>query len=165
MLRVAVCVIVVIVSAGDLSAQRGKSVTGRRDLVGRQFDAKVVRIADGDTLEAIPAGEQRPIRIRLQGVDAPELGEVFGRESMAFLRTLLFDKRVRIEGRDMDRYGRLVARVTTSGQDASTALVRGGMACHAYARDAALAREESQARSAGVGFWARNATKPRCTAR
>ena len=158
-------VILLLSLTADVSAQRGKSVTGRHDLVGRDFDARVARVADGDTIEAIPSGEQRPVRIRLQGIDAPELSEVFGSESLRHLRTLMVDQMVRVSGRDMDRYGRLVARVTVKGQDASVAMLRAGLACHAYARDAALAREESTARSAGTGFWSVNAQKPRCVTR
>lgn len=150
---------------GDAAAQRGKSVTGRRDLVGREFEARVTRVADGDTIEAVPAGEQRPVRIRLMGIDAPELSERFGRESLVFLRTLVVNRTVRISGREMDRYGRLVARVTVAGDDTSTALVRAGLACHAFARDTALAREESRARAAGVGFWSLKAEQPRCVTR
>ena len=134
---------------------------GRR----RTFDARVTRVADGDTIEAVPAGESRPVRMRLEGVDAPELGEPFAREAQGWLRTLLQDARVRVTGRAVDSYGRLVARVEADGQDASTALVRAGLACHAYARDAALAREESQARAAGAGFWASTAAKPQCVER
>jgi endonuclease YncB( thermonuclease family) len=142
--------------------QRDAAGPPRQDLVGRQFDARVVRIADGDTLEAIPVGESRPIRIRLQGVDAPELGEVFSREAMALVRTLLFDQRVRVDGRGIDRYGRLIARLIRGDVDASVHLVRAGLACHAYAYDAVLAREESQARAAHTGFWAASAKKPEC---
>jgi endonuclease YncB( thermonuclease family) len=162
--RAAILFLLMAVSVGG-SAQRGKSVTGRHDLVGRDFDARVARVADGDTIEATPSGEQRPVRIRLQGIDAPELGEVFGRESLTHLRLLMVDQIVRVSGRDMDRYGRLVARVTVKGQDASVAMLRAGLACHAYARDASLAREESAARSAGMGFWSATVPKPRCVTR
>jgi hypothetical protein len=124
-----------------------------------------VRVADGDTLEAVPAGETRPIRIRLHGVDAPELGEAFSREAQAFLRVMVFDRRVRVEGVDLDRYGRVVARISNAGKDASTELVRAGLACHAYARNPALASEEIHARSAGRGFWAAAAKKPTCVER
>jgi endonuclease YncB( thermonuclease family) len=165
MRRAAVVVLLVLGSVDAVWSQRGTSVTGRRDLVGRQIDARVVRVADGDTIEAIPAGEQRPIRIRLHGIDAPESDEVFSREAIALLRTLLFDRRVHVAGRDLDRYGRLVARITVAGEDASAALVRAGLACHAYARDPALARGESQARASGAGFWARTAKKPQCVER
>lgn len=137
----------------------------RRDLIGKTFDARVMRVGDGDTFDVqIPRAKGR-LRIRLQGVDAPEQDEVFGRESAIFLRRLLVNKTVRIDGRDMDRYGRLVARVTVDGQDASTALIRAGMACHAYVPDKALAREESLARAAKTGFWARSNPRPRCVTR
>jgi micrococcal nuclease len=147
---------------GTGTAQRGTATAGRPALVGKQFDARVTRIADGDSVDIIPVSESQPIRVRLEGIDAPELGEAFSREAMARLRTLLFDQRVRIAGRDLDRYGRLVARVSRGDADASVHLVRAGLACHAFAYDATLAREEAAARTAGAGFWAANVRKPAC---
>ncbi|HXG88833.1 MAG TPA: thermonuclease family protein [Vicinamibacterales bacterium] len=140
----------------------GATQAPNQQRVGKTFDATIAVIADGDTLELIPAGEQQRIRIRLEGIDAPELGEVFSREAQMFMRGLLLNQRVRVDGRDVDRYGRLVARVSANGKDASTELLRAGLACHRYARDGALASAESAARSAGAGFWAAAATKPRC---
>jgi micrococcal nuclease len=134
-------------------------------LVGKTFDATVVRIADGDSVEIIRTGDRQPFRVRLQGVDAPELGESFSREAQLLLRQLLLDKRVNVSGRDVDRYGRLVARLVIGGQDASHALLAAGLACQRFAIDAALAKSESQARSAGLGFWAAAAAKPQCVAR
>lgn len=135
-----------------------------RDLVGVSFDAKVVSISDGDTVDVVPAGEKRAIRIRLEGIDAPERGEPFSDAATRSARVLLFDQNARIEGRDVDRYGRLVARVTVHGNDASIELVKAGMACHytTYSSDAALARAEAEARQVGRGFWASGAPKPRC---
>lgn len=152
------------VAAAPLAAQRGASQLNRVDLVNRQFDAKVVRVADADTLEAMVAGERTPIRIRLQGVDAPEQGEVFSREATARMRALTFDRIVRVSGKSVDRYGRLIARVSANGVDASRVLVQAGLACHAYAYDALLARDESAARAAGAGFWSAS-TKPACVTR
>ena len=137
---------------------------GVERLVGAHFEARVTRIADGDTIELIPAGQTRPIRIRFEGVDAPELGEVFSRESQALVRSLLLNQRVGVDGRDVDRYGRLVARVSVGGRDASLELIKAGLACHRFAPDAALAKAEAQARAAGSGFWAATAAKPQCVA-
>jgi micrococcal nuclease len=156
--------IVAALAASPLLAQRGVSETNRHDLVERQFDATVVRVADADTLEVIVSGETRPIRIRLEGVDAPEQAEVFSREATARLRTLTLNRAVRVVGKDVDRYGRLIARVSSNGTDASRDLVRAGLACHAYAYDATLARDESDARAAGAGFWSAR-TKPACVTR
>lgn len=151
--------------APGVVAQRDASETNRHDLLHRQFDARVARVADGDTLDVLVAGESRPIRVRLEGVDAPEQGEAFDREAVALLRKLVLNQRVRISGREIDRYGRLIARVLADGRDASAALVRAGFACHAYAYDALLAREESDARTAGAGFWGATQQKPACVTR
>ena len=136
-----------------------------RDLVGRTFDATVVRVADGDSIEIVRPGTRDRLRVRLEGVDAPELGEVFSRDAQGFLRQLVLDRRVSVSGRDVDRYGRLVARVSVAGQDASLELLKQGLACQRFATDAVLAAAESRARRAGVGFWAGNAAKPQCVAR
>jgi endonuclease YncB( thermonuclease family) len=136
-----------------------------RTLVGRTVDARVVRIADGDSLELVLIGQRERVRVRLEGVDAPELGEVFSRDAQTFLSRLLFDQQVRLNGRDVDRYGRLVARVDVGGRDASLVLLEAGLACQRFAVDKTLAAAEAQARAAGRGFWAANAPKPQCVAR
>lgn len=135
-----------------------------RALVGTTFDARVVSITDGDTVDVRPAGQTRPLRIRLEGIDAPERGEPFSDRARTFARVLLFDQPVRVEGRDVDRYGRLVARIRVGGKDASEELVGAGIACHytVFASDPALARREADARAQGRGFWAAGAAKPQC---
>ena len=70
-----------------------------------------------------------------------------------------------MEGHGIDRYDRLIARIIRGDADASVHLVRAGLACHAYAYDAALAREEAQARASRLGFWATSAKKPECVTR
>ena len=52
-----------------------------RNLVGVTFRARIVSVVDGDTVDAIPAGETRPIRIRLEGVDTPERGQPWSKEA------------------------------------------------------------------------------------
>jgi endonuclease YncB( thermonuclease family) len=156
----------VALTSSTVAGQRGTSDVNRQDLVRRQFDAKVVRVGDADTLDVIVAGESRSIRVRLEGIDAPEQDEVFSREATALMRTLVFDRMVRVTGRTLDRYGRLIVRVSANGRDVSTELVGAGLACHAYAYDAALARAEARARAAGAGFWAPMTTKkPACVVR
>ena len=136
-----------------------------RELVGARFDARVTSVIDGDTVDLIPAGEKRTIRVRLEGMDAPERGEPFNDAARRLTRVLVFDQRVRVEGRDVDRYGRLVARVIASGKDVSVELIRSGLACHytRYSSDPLLAKSQAQAQGEGQGFWARSAAKPRCT--
>lgn len=150
---------------GEQPRTSQRQVTSPETRVGRPFDARVVIVGDGDTLELIPSGESQPIRIRLEGIDAPELNEPFGREATTYTRRLLYQQQVRVEGRDVDGYGRLVARVLVGGRDASRALLEAGLACHftRFANDPVLAAAERQARSTNLGFWSPTAEKPRCT--
>lgn len=138
-----------------------------RALIGATFPARVTAVIDGDTIDVVRAGSAA-LRLRLEGIDSPESGEPFSNVARTRVRVLAFDQDVRVEGRDVDRYGRLVARVVTrtgaDSVDLSVALVSEGLACHytQYSSDATLARAESAARAAGRGFWARDAQKPRC---
>ena len=71
------------------------------------FDAKVVGVSDGDTITVYDGREQT--RIRLDGIDGPERGAHFSQRAKQFTSGLVFGKQVRIEGKERDRYGRLVA--------------------------------------------------------
>jgi endonuclease YncB( thermonuclease family) len=161
----AMLVVLAVMALGSTAGPRTAQPVGARELQGRNFDARVIRVADGDSVEAIPSGQSRPVRMRLQGIDSPEQGEVFSRPAADFLRTRVLQQMVRVRGREVDRYGRLVVRLIRGGVDMSVELVRAGLACHAYAYDAALAHEEAQARAGGHGFWAAGARKPACVRR
>jgi endonuclease YncB( thermonuclease family) len=136
-----------------------------RDLVGAKFDARVVSVIDGDTVEALPSGEKHSIRIRLEGIDAPERGEPFSEAARRFTRVMLFEQNVNLEGRAVDRYGRLVARIRIGTKDTSVELVKAGLACHytQYSSDPVLAGAQLEAVREGRGFWATDAGKPKCT--
>src|SRR5512134_3644315 len=78
------------------------------------------RVIDGDTI--VVAGE----RIRLQGIDAPELQQTCtafgqewpcGRTSAEWLRDHLNGRQVECVGHARDRYGRLLAVCYVGGED------------------------------------------------
>ena len=95
------------------------------------------RVVDGDTLRC------GRTRIRLQGIDAPELpghcargractpGNPFA--SSDNLRALVGGARMTCRQTDTDRYGRTVARCSVRGRDLSCAQVEGGFAVRRYA--------------------------------
>lgn len=139
---------------------------GATDLVGRTVDARVIGVVDGDTLDVLVSNSKRQLRVRLDGIDTPENGEPFSRQAKNFTRVLAFDQQVRVIGKDVDRYERLVARVVAGGMDLSLSIVSAGLACHflKYSSDDTLAAAESTARSGRLGFWATGAQQPRCVA-
>lgn len=134
------------------------------NLVGRTIDARVTRVSDGDTLDVVPTGESRAIRVRVFGIDAPEQGEPYSAQARNRTRIVAFDKRVRLTGVSIDTYSRLVARVQVGDIDLGLDLLSSGLACHyrRYSDDSAQARAEASAKSRAAGFWAAGAPKPRC---
>ena len=121
---------------------------------GEQFSARVVGITDGDTITVLRGGNEQ-VKVRLEGIDTPERGEPFSAQAKRFISSLVFGKQVGIQVKELDRYGRTVARVIVDGTDTSLALVQAGLAWHytRYSDDADLARGENVAKSAGIGLW------------
>ena len=77
---------------------------------------KVVKVADGDTITILVGTEQH--RVRLQGIDAPERKQPFGKASGRSLSALVAGKQVRVEYDKRDRYGRIIGVVWVRSPDA-----------------------------------------------
>ena len=54
------------------------------------FPVKVVKISDGDTITVLNGKEQT--KVRLYGIDAPELKQPYGKKSKQFLANLIAGK-------------------------------------------------------------------------
>lgn len=88
---------------------------------------RVVHVADGDTFDIdAPDGDKPRTRIRLWGVDTPEMprGDKpamhFAEEANAFAREVLLNKNVRVvlsPTRTRGKYGRLLAYVYLEGEE------------------------------------------------
>jgi len=121
-------------------------------------DSPRLHVSDGDTL--VIAGE----RIRLWGMDAPELGQKCQKLNVAYdcgitarevLISLIGDQFVVCGQVDIDRYGRTVARCSVNGEDLGEQMVEAGWALD-FARysDGFYAVAERQAREGRRGLWA-----------
>jgi micrococcal nuclease len=140
-----------------------------RPAAAARLDGTVDRVVDGDTLVARIDG--RRVRVRLLGVDAPELpagygsAECYAIESAGAARALL-PRGAAIalrtdptQGRE-DRFGRLLAEVTVRGAPTTVneELVAGGDA-EVFRGDGrgrlqpALRAAERRARDRGLGLW------------
>lgn len=122
----------------------------------QSITGRVIGVYDGDSLTLLTA-EKRQVKIRLFGIDAPELRQPFGARAKQHLSGLVFGKTVRAEVRDIDRYGRTVADVIVGGVNVNQAMAAAGWAWWyvEYARkDAKLAALEQAARTARRGLWA-----------
>jgi len=155
----AVCVLLILASE-SVHAQRPT------DLVNRRFTGRVTHVADGDTMDVVISPARR-VRVRLHGVDTPESGEPFSTRALTFTRVLMFGRDVTVTGKDVDSYGRLVARIAVDNVDASESIIAAGLGCtyRRYVTDSALEAALADARRAKRGFWATGASRPACVAR
>jgi endonuclease YncB( thermonuclease family) len=93
----------------------------------RPRQGRVVSVVDGDTLDVV-LERGRKVRVRLVGVDAPELDQPLGREALHFLQQLVGRRQVTVRLVGRDRYRRRLGFVQHDGADVSEALLRNGMA-------------------------------------
>jgi len=105
------------------------------------------------------AGTQH--RIRLAGIDAPELHQAFGEQSRRSLDDMIYGKDVTITYQKIDQYGRLVGKILLDGKDVDLEQVKAGMAWHyKYYEDEQTpedrqlyANVEKEARAERRGLW------------
>ena len=124
------------------------------------FTATVVAVHDGDT---ITVRSTETVKIRLDGVDAPELKQPHGQASKQALSGLVFGKTVEVIPKNKDRYGRTVAQIKANGLDINNEMVRTGAVWwyEQYARhDTVKQQLQSDAQAAKIGLWADKLPQP-----
>jgi len=127
---------------------------------GQSQPVQVVSVHDGDTMRVLINGEEE--RIRLCGIDAPELKQQLGESSRDHLRSLVnkANQQVVLTVVDVDRYGRKVAEVSSSnGRVLNVEQIKSGNAYlyREYASDCPhepqMEQAESAAQRARAGVW------------
>src|SRR3989442_12886600 len=75
--------------------QQGPSKSADPPTIAGEFSGKVVRVIEGDTLEGIHKGVAE--RVRLNGVDCPERGQVYGRHAKKVTSQRVFGRQVPVK--------------------------------------------------------------------
>lgn len=150
------------VAATLLTGSSDIAAAARRAAAGpaQPLAARVVGVADGDTLTVLYGGQ--PVKVRVEGVDCPERGQPFGTAAKRFTSEHTFGKVVELRSHRHDRYGRLVSRVLVGKEDLGLALLAAGLAWHytQYSNDSTYAQAEQAARTRHVGLWSQKAPVP-----
>lgn len=118
-----------------------------------EFSGRVAQIIDGDSLRIkFGTGE---IRVRLFGIDAPEIKQRGGWAAKRLLEELTAGHKVRLKVVDVDKYGRLVAWAWANEINLNSMMIYLGWAWHyrRYSSDFSLAVAEIAARKARRGLW------------
>ncbi|EDM72507.1 nuclease (SNase-like) protein [Roseobacter sp. AzwK-3b] len=146
----------------NLDVERHESATSspnefdHNDATSKGSLMGIASVIDGDTIDVMGT------RIRLHGIDAPEIGQLCavnsakykcGQRSTFYLEQLLGRSVVTCETLDTDRYGRTIATCSVNGSDIGASMVASGWAL-AYRRyDDVYVPHETDAKNAGRGIW------------
>lgn len=112
------------------------------------FSGVVSYVTDGDTVWVQPDEGGATRKLRLLGIDAPEICQAGGESSRKALAQLALRQRVSVTVTSRDVYGRGLARIYLGNQDLGAQMVRSGQAWsyrwkkhpESYAKEQAYAR-------------------------
>lgn len=134
------------------------------------WEARVVSVADGDTITVEPIEGGDRVKIRLWGIDCPETNQPYGQVAKGFVNDKLLFKQVRVESKGTDRYKRTVAIVTyPEGEGLWTiqeTLLRNGLAWlwPRYCKDAKPCNKwaglQKASREKHLGLWEEDSPIP-----
>jgi endonuclease YncB( thermonuclease family) len=137
------------------------------------IDCTVTRVLDGDTFHCLPEKpvigaknhKDSTVSVRLRGIDAPEKRQAYGEEARLSLKEMIGNKTVKLDVKDIDKYGRVVAYVWLGKLNVNLEQIKRGMAW-AYEEylDRPYASEfyeaEKQARKQKLGLWEQSNPTP-----
>ena len=121
----------------------------------RTYYAEVTRVFDGDTLWVRPERGGRYRKLRLDGIDAPEICQPGGQASRDALAQKVMGRQVQVDVRRYDTYGRALVKLRLNGTDVAAQMVGTG---HAWSyrwqrQKGPYAAEEDVARKQRKGLF------------
>ena len=125
------------------------------------YAARVTRVFDGDTVWVKPLAGGPYRKLRLDGIDAPEICQRDGTAARDALAGRVLRQVVQVRVHASDTYGRGLARLTHQGDDINGWLVQRGWAWSYRWRtgDGPYAALEERAREARQGLFAHPAAQ------
>jgi len=123
----------------------------------KEINANVVRIIDGDTIvvQNISLEIKNDIKIRLNGIDAPEINQEYGEESKKYLENNIYNKNVKIEWLEKDKYERILGDIFYNNNWINLEIIKSGNAWHykQYSNSELLSQAEIKAKIDKIGIW------------
>ena len=123
----------------------------------RRVSCIVNKVHDGDTVTVTyNTKTKKKVVVRLYGIDAPELPQLFGLEAKNHLTGMIKDKKVLIEFLGEDQYNRQIGKVFVDKIYVNNEMVKSGYAhwFDAYAPlDEDLKQSQNEAENQQLGLW------------
>jgi len=122
---------------------------------GNTVSGKVIAVIDGDTYDVLLYGN-KIVRVRMEGIDAPEKGMPFYQKSKKYLSDLCLGKQITIKITGVDNHDRLLAySFLEDGKELSHEMIKAGFAWHfkKYNSNSELSELEFEAKTLKKGLW------------
>lgn len=116
---------------------------------------QILEVIDGNTLK-VSTIEDDTFIVKLKGVDAPELEQEHGQESLKYLKELVSTKNVLVEYSGKDRWGnRLVYITAKNGNSINEMMIKDGYGWvdRFFINQASLMELQETAKSKNSGLW------------
>ena len=124
--------------------------------VQADFNGKVVKVIDGDTVDILTLKKQK-IRVRLLDIDAPESRQAYGNASRKYLASLIAGKNVFVQERSKDIYQRTLGTIYLAKININAKMVENGFAwAYRYkgiVNNNNMLKLESKAKQNKKGLW------------
>ena len=126
-------------------------------VLSEEYEAVVLKVIDGDTIY-IKSDNGRK-KVRLRHIDAPEIGQSYGKEAKIFLDKQIDGKKIIVNSDYKDRYGRDIGDIFVYNNDEAiyinAKLIKSGHAWvyKSYRKNTYLMNLENFARENMLGLW------------
>lgn len=128
------------------------SASSRSRSAETRFSGTVIKVADGDTI-TVTAGRKTEIRVRLDGIDCPELHQAYGTKARQYASARVYGRDVTVVAHGKDDYGRTLGTVFVENSSLNEELVSLGLAWAYVYHSTKYASVEKDARSRRIGLW------------
>ena len=120
---------------------------------------RCIGVTDGDTFTCLDtAGKQQ--KVRVSEIDAPELGQPYGRTARDTLADLIFGKSLAIIPIRSTSDGLVVCKVSVNGKDLGREMVIAGAAWPEPQSESQLTKDQQDAKEARRGLWSEASPTP-----
>ncbi len=118
------------------------------------IEGDITKVIDGDSIK-VRTSDGMEYEIQIEGTDAPELKQPFGKESAEALQKMLGTSKVKVTWQKKDNFERLLAQVYVEDKHINSEMIRTGNAWHfkRYNQSKKLADLEIEAKKEKLGLW------------
>ncbi len=140
--------------SGSIVARYSSADDPRMGSDAKTIQGKVIKVTDGDSI-VIQDDKEQSIEVQLEGIDAPEFQQPFGKEAKELLSEKLLKKDVSIQWEKEDNYKRKLGWIFHEDRNINLWMIEKGAAWHyaQYNKEESFSNAQQAAKKAKLGLW------------